>query len=145
MSILPICITGSLSYTGCGADRDSVHSELSDLVADMTGDDAAPGVGLRCTQVASVEVREVPPFDSHYRDVLQSMREGAALNTALSGVVVVTSFRGDTGGGRSYLPENLTWCESEGCLSVLGYGWPAVAPRAWRSCAATTGRQRRLR
>lgn len=135
MSILPICITGEPVLHRAAAPVESFDSELHDLVADMIETmHAAPGVGLAAPQVgvgSQVFVWRyggAGSFDSHYRDVLQ-LDEGPArgFNTALSGVVVnpTLGLVWDTEGAGAILPAQPDMVrESEGCLSVPGYGYP---------------------
>ena len=135
MSILPICITGEPVLHRAAAPVESFDSELHDLVADMIETmHAAPGVGLAAPQVgvgSQVFVWRyggAGSFDSHYRDVLQ-LDEGPVrgFNTALSGVVVnpTLGLVWDTEGAGAILPAQPDMVrESEGCLSVPGYGYP---------------------
>ena len=135
MSILPICITGEPVLHRAAAPVESFDSELRDLVADMIETmHAAPGVGLAAPQVgvgSQVFVwryRGAGSFDSYYRDVLQ-LDEGPArgFNTALSGVVVnpMLDLVWDAKGVGAILPDEPDAVrESEGCLSVPGYGYP---------------------
>lgn len=135
MSILPICITGEPVLHRVADPVDSFDSELSDLVADMIETmHAAPGVGLAAPQVgvgSQIFVWRYAgggAFDSRYRDVLQ-LDEGPArgFNTALSGVVVnpTLGLVWDTEGAGAILPAQPDMVrESEGCLSVPGYGYP---------------------
>ena len=135
MSILPICITGEPVLHRVAAPIDSFDSELSDLVADMIETmHAAPGVGLAAPQVgvgSQIFVWRYAgggAFDSRYRDVLQ-LDEGPrrGFNTALSGVVVnpTLDLVWDDEGAGAILPTRPdATCESEGCLSVPGYGYP---------------------
>lgn len=135
MSILPICITGEPVLHRVAAPVDSFDSELSDLVADMIETmHAAPGVGLAAPQVgvgSQIFVWRYAggcAFDSRYRDVLQ-LDEGPrrGFNTALSGVVVNPTLDliwDDEGAGAILPSRSDATCESEGCLSVPGYGYP---------------------
>ena len=135
MSILPICITGEPVLHRVADPVDSFDLELSDLVADMIETmHAAPGVGLAAPQVgvgAQVFVWRyggAGSFDTQYRDVLQ-LDEGPArgFNTVLHGVVVnpTLDLVWDTEGAGAILPEEPDIAlESEGCLSVPGYGYP---------------------
>lgn len=135
MSILPICITGEPVLHRVAAPIDSFDSELSDLVADMIETmHAAPGVGLAAPQVgvgSQIFVWRYAgtgAFDSRYRDVLQ-LDEGPqrGFNTMLSGVVVnpTLDLVWDDEGAGAILPACPdAACESEGCLSVPGYGYP---------------------
>ena len=135
MSILPICITGEPVLHRAAAPVESFDSELHDLVADMIETmHAAPGVGLAAPQVgvgSQIFVWRYAgagAFDSYYRDVLQ-LDEGPArgFNTALSGVVVnpTLDLVWDTEGAGAILPAQPDMVrESEGCLSVPGYGYP---------------------
>ena len=135
MSILPICITGEPVLHRVAAPIDSFDSELSDLVADMIETmHAAPGVGLAAPQVgvgSQIFVWRYAgsgAFDSRYRDVLQ-LDEGPqrGFNTMLSGVVVnpTLDLVWDDEGAGAILPTRPdATCESEGCLSVPGYGYP---------------------
>ena len=135
MSILPICITGEPVLHRVAAPIDSFDSELSDLVADMIETmHAAPGVGLAAPQVgvgSQIFVWRYAgggAFDSRYRDVLQ-LEEGPqrGFNTMLSGVVVnpTLDLVWDDEGAGAILPTRPdATCESEGCLSVPGYGYP---------------------
>lgn len=135
MSILPICITGEPVLHRAAAPIDSFDSELRDLVADMIETmHAAPGVGLAAPQVgvgSQVFVWRyggAGSFDTQYRDVLQ-LDEGPArgFNTVLHGVVVnpTLDLVWDTEGAGAILPEQPDMAlESEGCLSVPGYGYP---------------------
>ena len=143
MSILPICITGEPVLHRVAAPIETFDSELSDLVADMIETmHAAPGVGLAAPQVgvgSQVFVWRyggAGSFDTQYRDVLQ-LDEGPArgFHTALHGVVVnpTLDLVWDTEGAGAILPDEPDVArESEGCLSVPGYGYPV------RSCAAMT-------
>ena len=135
MSILPICITGEPVLHRVADPVDSFDSELSDLVADMIETmHAAPGVGLAAPQVgvgSQIFVWRYAgggAFDSRYRDVLQ-LEEGPqrGFNTMLSGVVVnpTLDLVWDDEGAGAILPTRPdATCESEGCLSVPGYGYP---------------------
>ena len=135
MSILPICITGEPVLHRVADPVDSFDLELSDLVADMIETmHAAPGVGLAAPQVgvgAQVFVWRyggAGSFDTQYRDVLQ-LDEGPArgFNTVLHGVVVNPSLDliWDEEGPGAILPADPDIVrESEGCLSVPGYGYP---------------------
>lgn len=135
MSILPICITGEPVLHRVADPVDSFDLELSDLVADMIETmHAAPGVGLAAPQVgvgAQVFVWRyggAGSFDTQCRDVLQ-LDEGPArgFNTVLHGVVVnpTLDLVWDTEGAGAILPEEPDIAlESEGCLSVPGYGYP---------------------
>ena len=135
MSILLICITGEPVLHRAAAPIESFDSELRDLVADMIETmHAAPGVGLAAPQVgvgAQVFVWRyggAGSFDTQYRDVLQ-LDEGPArgFNTVLHGVVVnpTLDLVWDTEGAGAILPEEPDIAlESEGCLSVPGYGYP---------------------
>ena len=135
MSILPICITGEPVLHRVAYPVDSFDSELSDLVADMIETmHAAPGVGLAAPQVgvgSQIFVWRYAgggAFDSRYRDVLQ-LEEGPqrGFNTMLSGVVVnpTLDLVWDDEGAGAILPTRPdATCESEGCLSVPGYGYP---------------------
>ena len=135
MSILPICITGEPVLHRVADPVDSIDSELRDLVADMIETmHAAPGVGLAAPQVgvgAQVFVWRyggAGSFDAQYREVLQ-LDEGPArgFNTVLHGVVVnpTLDLVWDTEGAGAILPEAPDVAlESEGCLSVPGYGYP---------------------
>ena len=135
MSILPICITGEPVLHRAAAPVESFDSELRDLVADMIETmHAAPGVGLAAPQVgvgSQVFVWRYSgagSFDSYYRDVLR-LDEGPArgFNTALSGVVInpTLDLVWDAEGAGAILPEKPDMMrESEGCLSVPGYGYP---------------------
>lgn len=135
MSILPICITGEPVLHRVADPVDSFDSELSDLVADMIETmHAAPGVGLAAPQVgvgSQIFVWRYAgggAFDSRYRDVLQ-LDEGPqrGFNTMLSGVVVnpTLDLVWDDEGAGAILPTRPdATCESEGCLSVPGYGYP---------------------
>ena len=135
MSILPICITGTPVLHRLAAPVESFDSTLADLVADMIDTmRAAPGVGLAAPQVgvgSQVFVWRYAgggAFDTHYRDVLQ-LDEGPArgFNTAPSGVVVnpTLDLVWDTHGAGAILPvEPDITRETEGCLSVPGYGYP---------------------
>ena len=135
MSILPICITGEPVLHRVADPVDSIDSELRDLVADMIETmHAAPGVGLAAPQVgvgAQVFVWRyggAGSFDAQYREVLQ-LDEGPArgFNTVLHGVVVnpTLDLVWDTEGAGAILPEEPDIAlESEGCLSVPGYGYP---------------------
>ena len=135
MSILPICITGEPVLHRVADPVDSFDSELSDLVADMIETmHAAPGVGLAAPQVgvgSQIFVWRYAgagAFDSRYRDVLQ-LEEGPqrGFNTMLSGVVVnpTLDLVWDDEGAGAILPTHPdATCESEGCLSVPGYGYP---------------------
>ena len=135
MSILPICITGEPVLHRVAAPIDSFDSELSDLVADMIETmHAAPGVGLAAPQVgvgSQIFVWRYAgggAFDSRYRDVLE-LEEGPqrGFNTMLSGVVVnpTLDLVWDDEGAGAILPTRPdATCESEGCLSVPGYGYP---------------------
>jgi len=135
MSILPICITGEPVLHRVAAPIETFDSELSDLVADMIETmHAAPGVGLAAPQVGVGSQIFVwryggaGSFDTQYRDVLQ-LDEGPArgFNTALSGVVVnpTLDLVWDTEGAGAILPREPDMAsESEGCLSVPGYGYP---------------------
>lgn len=135
MSILPICITGEPVLHRVADPVDSFDSELSDLVADMIDTmHAAPGVGLAAPQVgvgSQIFVWRYAgggAFDSRYRDVLQ-LEEGPqrGFNTMLSGVVVnpTLDLVWDDEGAGAILPTRPdATCESEGCLSVPGYGYP---------------------
>ena len=135
MSILPICITGEPVLHRVADPVDSFDSELSDLVADMIETmHPAPGVGRAAPQVgvgAQVFVWRyggAGSFDTQYRDVLQ-LDEGPArgFNTVLHGVVVnpTLDLVWDTEGAGAILPEEPDIAlESEGCLSVPGYGYP---------------------
>lgn len=135
MSILPICITGEPVLHRVADPVDSFDSELSDLVADMIETmHAAPGVGLAAPQVgvgSQIFVWRYAgggAFDSRYRDVL-GLDEGPqrGFNTMLSGVVVnpTLDLVWDDEGAGAILPTRPdATCESEGCLSVPGYGYP---------------------
>ena len=135
MSILPICITGEPVLHRAAAPVESFDSELRDLVADMIETmHAAPGVGLAAPQVGVGSQIFVwryggaSSFDTQYRDVLQ-LDEGPArgFNTALSGVVInpTLDLVWDAEGAGAILPEKPDMMrESEGCLSVPGYGYP---------------------
>ena len=135
MSILPICITGEPVLHRAAAPVESFDSELHDLVADMIETmHAAPGVGLAAPQVgvgSQIFVWRYAgggAFDSRYRDVLQ-LEEGPqrGFNTMLSGVVVnpTLDLVWDDEGAGAILPTRPdATCESEGCLSVPGYGYP---------------------
>ncbi len=135
MSILPICITGEPVLHQVAAPIESFDWELRDLVADMIETmRAAPGVGLAAPQVgvgSQVFVWSyggAGSFDSYYRDVLQ-LDEGPArgFNTTLSGVVVnpTLDLVWDIEGAGAILPDEPDVArESEGCLSVPGYGYP---------------------
>mgnify|MGYP000875374391 FL=1 len=135
MTILPICITGEPVLHRVADPVDSIDSELRDLVADMIETmHAAPGVGLAAPQVgvgAQVFVWRyggAGSFDAQYREVLQ-LDEGPArgFNTVLHGVVVnpTLDLVWDTEGAGAILPEEPDIAlESEGCLSVPGYGYP---------------------
>lgn len=135
MSILPICITGEPVLHRVADPVDSFDSELSDLVADMIETmHAAPGVGLAAPQVgvgSQIFVWRYAgggAFDSRYRDVLQ-LEEGPqrGFNTMLSGVVVNPTLDlvwDDEGAGAILSTRPDATCESEGCLSVPGYGYP---------------------
>ena len=135
MSILPICITGEPVLHRVADPVDSFDSELSDLVADMIETmHAAPGVGLAAPQVgvgSQIFVWRYAgggAFDSRYRDVLQ-LDEGPqrGFNTMLSGVVVNPTLDlvwDDEGAGAILSTHPDATCESEGCLSVPGYGYP---------------------
>ena len=135
MSILPICITGEPVLHRVADPVDSFDSELSDLVADMIETmHAAPGVGLAAPQVgvgSQIFVWRYAgagAFDSRYRDVLgrdEGPRRG--FNTMLSGGVVnpTLDLVWDDEGAGAILPTRPdATCESEGCLSVPGYGYP---------------------
>ena len=135
MTILPICITGEPVLHRAAAPIESFDSELSDLVADMIETmHAAPGVGLAAPQVgvgSQVFVWRyggAGSFDTQYRDVLQLDEAPACgFNTALHGVVVnpTLDLVWDTEGAGAILPEEPDIAlESEGCLSVPGYGYP---------------------
>lgn len=135
MSILPICITGEPVLHRVAAPIDSFDSELRDLVADMIETmHAAPGVGLAAPQVgvgSQIFVWRYAgagAFDRRYRDVLQ-LDEGPrrGFNTALSGVVINPTLEliwDDEGAGAILPTRPDATCESEGCLSVPGYGYP---------------------
>lgn len=135
MSILPICITGEPVLHRVADPVDSFDSELSDLVADMIETmHAAPGVGLAAPQVgvgSQIFVWRYAgagAFDSRYRDVL-GLDEGPrrGFNTMLSGVVVnpTLDLVWDDEGAGAILPTHPdATCESEGCLSVPGCGYP---------------------
>ena len=135
MSILPICITGESVLHRAAAPVESFDSELSDLVADMIETmHAAPGVGLAAPQVgvgSQVFVWRYAgggAFDRHFRDVLQ-LDDGPShgFNTATDGVVVNPSLDliWDEEGPGAILPADPDIVrESEGCLSVPGYGYP---------------------
>ena len=135
MSILPICITGEPVLHRVADPVDSIDSELRDLVADMIETmHAAPGVGLAAPQVgvgAQVFVWRyggAGSFDAQYREVLQlDVGPARGFNTVLHGVVVnpTLDLLWDTEGAGAILPEEPDIAlESEGCLSVPGYGYP---------------------
>ena len=135
MSILPICITGEPVLHRQAAPVESFDSALTDLVADMIETmHAAPGVGLAAPQVgvgSQVFVWRYAgggAFDRHFRDVLQ-LDDGPShgFNTATDGVVVNPSLDliWDEEGPGAILPADPDIVrESEGCLSVPGYGYP---------------------
>ena len=135
MSILPICITGEPVVHRQAAPVESFDSALTDLVADMIETmHAAPGVGLAAPQVgvgSQVFVWRYAgggAFDRHFRDVLQ-LDDGPShgFNTATDGVVVNPSLDliWDEEGPGAILPADPDIVrESEGCLSVPGYGYP---------------------
>ena len=135
MSILPICITGEPVLHRQAAPLESFDSALTDLVADMIETMyAAPGVGLAAPQVgvgSQVFVWRYAgggAFDRHFRDVLQ-LDDGPShgFNTATDGVVVNPSLDliWDEEGPGAILPADPDIVrESEGCLSVPGYGYP---------------------
>ena len=135
MSILPICITGEPVLHRQAAPVESFDSALTDLVADMIETmHAAPGVGLAAPQVgvgSQVFVWRYAgggAFDRHFRNVLQ-LDDGPSrgFNTAMDGVVVNPSLDliWDEEGPGAILPADPDIVrESEGCLSVPGYGYP---------------------
>ena len=135
MSILPICITGEPVLHRQAAPVESFDSALTDLVADMIETmHAAPGVGRAAPQVGvgpHVFVWRYAgggAFARHFRDVLQ-LDDGPShgFNTATDGVVVNPSLDliWDEEGPGAILPADPDIVrESEGCLSVPGYGYP---------------------
>ena len=135
MSVLPICITGEPVLHRVADPVESFDSTLRDLVADMIETmHAAPGVGLAATQVGVGlqlfvwSYRGGGAFDRRYKDIL-GLDDGAArgYNSAMSGVVVNPTLVlvWDTEGAGAILPAQPDMVrESEGCLSVPGYGYP---------------------
>lgn len=135
MSILPICITGEPVLHRVADPVERFDSSLTDLVADMTDTmHAAPGVGLAAPQVGVGlqlfvwSYRGGGPFDRRYRDALALDRAPTlGFNDAMSGVVVnpTLDLVWDTEGAGAILPAQPDMVrESEGCLSVPGYGYP---------------------
>lgn len=135
MTALPICITGTPILHREAAPVESFDSSLTDLVADMIDTmRAAPGVGLAAPQVgvgSRVFVWSYPgkgPFDRRYHDFLQlGAGPSRGYNEAMSGVVVnpTLTLVWDAEGGAAILPGAPDpACESEGCLSVPGHGYP---------------------
>lgn len=135
MTILPIRITGDPVLHSAAHTVESFDSTLRDLVADMIDTmHAAPGVGLAAPQVGISSQVFVwsyeghAAFDARYRDVLQLDQAPArGFNDTTSGVIVNPSLEliWDEQGGAAILPEAPdAACESEGCLSVPGYGYP---------------------
>lgn len=135
MTILPICITGEPVLHRLADPVESFDSALADLVADMTETmHAAPGVGLAAPQVGvGLQVfvwsyRGGGTFDRRYAHELQLDRgPERGFNNALSGVVVnpTLGLVWDTEGAGAILPAQPDMVrESEGCLSVPGYGYP---------------------
>ena len=135
MSILPIYITGEPVLHRVADPVERFDSSLTDLVADMTDTmHAAPGVGLAAPQVGVGlqlfvwSYRGGGPFDRRYRDALALDRAPTlGFNDAMSGVVVnpTLDLVWDTEGAGAILPEEPDIAlESEGCLSVPGYGYP---------------------
>ena len=135
MTILPICITGEPVLHRLADPVESFDSALADLVADMTETmHAAPGVGLAAPQVGvGLQVfvwsyRGGGTFDRRYAHELQLDRgPERGFNDALSGVVInpTLDLVWDAGGAGATLPAEPDMVrESEGCLSVPGYGYP---------------------
>ena len=135
MSVLPICITGEPVLHRIADPVERFDSSLTDLVADMIDTmHEAPGVGLAAPQVGVGlqlfvwSYRGGGPFDRRYRDALALDRAPTlGFNDAMSGVVVnpTLGLVWDTEGAGAILPAQPDMVrESEGCLSVPGYGYP---------------------
>ena len=135
MSVLPICITGESVLHRIADPVERFDSSLTDLVADMIDTmHEAPGVGLAAPQVGVGlqlfvwSYRGGGPFDRRYRDALALDRAATlGFNDAMSGVVVnpTLDLVWDTEGAGAILPAQPDMVrESEGCLSVPGYGYP---------------------